>query len=133
MIEQAIVVYVNTVPAVVAALGGQKFYYARAPLNTKMPYATIKNSGGSRKRESLYITEPRDTMTIYVESEKLHEGLAIANTIRESLENYRGDMAPERDIYITCGTVRDLDGFQGSFRFIIPVYVRYRQTTTFPN
>ena len=139
MIEQALAVYLNSVPAIVTALGGQKVFYSRAPqtmtgeVAVKMPYATIKNNGGSRKRSTTFKTEPRDSLSIYIDHSKQHEGLLIADTIRAALENYRGDMPPELDTHVTCGTIRDLDGYQGSFRFIIPVYIRYRQTTVFPN
>jgi len=138
MIEQALTVYLNTLPAVTTALGGQKVFYTRAPttqtgdVSVKMPYVVIKNNGGSRKRETLLKMEARDSLTIYVEHSKQHEGLMIANTIREALENYRGNMAPEADLHITCGSIRDLDGYQGSFRFIVAIYVRYRQTAVFP-
>jgi hypothetical protein len=139
MIEQALVTYLNTIPSVITALGGQKVYYSRAPVTSvggvsvKMPYAVIRNDGGSRKRLTTFTTEPRDSLTIYVESSVQHAGLLAADTIRAALENYRGDMPPERDLHITCGTIRDLDGYQNSFRFLISVYVRYRQTTVFPN
>jgi hypothetical protein len=133
MIEQAVVVYLNTVTAVTTSLGGMKIYPHRAPANVKMPWCVVTNSGGSRDRESVFVTEPRDTLTLYVETSDFVSGRNAAETIMLALENYRGDMAPERDIHITCGTVRDLDGFQGSYKFVVPVYVRYRQTTVFPN
>lgn len=133
MIVQAVVLYLNSVPAVVTALGGQRVYYRRAPDGAKMPWCTVTNSGGSRKRESTFVTEPRDTLTLYLEHFDQFEGAQAAEAVRAALENYRGDMYPERDTHFTCGTVRDLDGFQGSYRFVIQVYVRYRQTTVFPN
>lgn len=133
MIEQAVVVYLNTVPAVIAALGGQKFYYNRAPQNVKMPFGVLSNAGGNRNRDTPFTTEARDTLDIEVESADAVAGKQACDAIMAALENYRGDMPPERDIHITCGTVRDLDGFQGSFRFIFAAYVRYRQTTVFPN
>jgi hypothetical protein len=134
MIEQAVVVYLNSDAAVLSAFGGTgKVYPHRAPASIKMPWCVVTNSGGSRKRESLYVMEPRDTLTLYVESMDYVGGLNLANTILHALENYRGDMPPERDIHITCGTIRDLDGFQGSYRFVVPVYVRYRQIAVFPN
>jgi hypothetical protein len=132
MIEQAVVVYLNTVPAVTAALGGMRVWPHRAPADVKMPWCVVTNSGGSRVRESTFVTEPRDTLTLYVESANYVSGLNAANTILLALENYRGDLPPERDIHITCGTIRDLDGSQGSYKFVVPVYVRYRQTTVFP-
>jgi len=133
MIEQAVTVYLNTVPAVVTAFGGQKVFYTRAPAGAQLPWCTVTNSGGSRKRESTFVTEPRDTLTLYVEHYDQFLGLAAADAVRAALENYRGDMYPERDTHFTCGSIRDLDGFQGSHRFVIQVYVRYRQTTVFPN
>jgi hypothetical protein len=133
VIEQALTVYLNTVPTITACMGGMKVYPHRAPSGVKMPWCVITNSGGARRRESTFVTEPRDTLTLYVETMDYVSGLTIADTIRAALENYRGDMPPERDIFIECGTIRDLDGFGGSYKFVIPVYARYRQYTVFPH
>lgn len=139
MIEQAIVVYLNTVSSITSLLGGRKVYYNRAPQkgtdgkDVKMPYAIVSNAGGSRKRDTPLTTEARDTLDIEVESADCVAGKILCDTILAALENYRGDMSPERDMHITCGSIRDLDGFQGSYRFIFAAYIRYRQTTVFPN
>lgn len=136
MIEQAVVEYLNTVTALTTLLGGQKIYYRRVPPSTvpiKMPWVIVTNSGGPRNRDTQVSTEGRDTLTIYVEHNNPITGRAIAEAILRALENYRGDMVPERDVDVRCGSVRDLDGFQGSFKFIVPVYIRYRQTTAFPS
>jgi hypothetical protein len=138
MIEQAIVEYLNTVTALTTLLGGQKIYYRRVPplsgtATIKMPWVIVTNSGGRRTRDTQVSTEGRDTLTIYVEHNNPITGRAIAEAVLRALENYRGDMSPERDLDIRCGSVRDLDGFQGSFKFIVTAYIRYRQTTAFPS
>jgi hypothetical protein len=133
MIEQAVVVWLNSVAAVTTALGGAKVYYHRAPTNMKMPWVVITNSGGSRDRITQAFTEARDTLTIYVEAENAISGRVIAEKVRQALENYRGDMAPMHDVFIECDSIRDLDGFNTSFRYIIAAYVRYRETTAYPN
>lgn len=137
MIEQAMVSYLNSVPEIVTALGGQKVYFRRVTANeenpVKMPWCIITNSGGSRKRQTLNKMEPRDTLTLDIYHYDQFMGREAAEVILRALENYRGDMPPEQDLHVTCGTIRDLDAYQDSYRFVLPVYVRYRQTITFPN
>ena len=138
MIEEAVVVYLNTVTAITTALGGQKVYYNSADPDpatgkpVKMPYVIVSNAGGSRKRESVYVTEPRDTLDIDVYSADKIKGKRLADTVLLALENYRGDMPPERDTHFTCGSIRDLTAWQAGYRFNFATYVRYRQATVFP-
>lgn len=140
MIEQAIVRYLNADAPLVALLGGTKIYYGRGPLvgsppmPPKMPYVVVKNSGGMRERVTQMYTDINDTLTIYVEAGDGQQflGRDIAERILVVLENYRGDMAPELDLHIRCGSIRDLDGYQNSYRFIVTAYVLYKQTTAFP-
>ena len=139
-IEQAICTYLNGHTPVTALLGDRKVFYSRVPQSpqsgaptVKMPWVVVSNVGGGRKKDSAITTEARDTLEIYVDDVSFIHGQQIAEAIRLALEHYRGDMAPERDLWVEVDTPRDLDGFQGACRFIIAVYVRYRQTTTRPN
>lgn len=134
MIEQAIVTYLNRTPAVTSVLGGEKVYYGRAPSTVKMPYVTVRNSGGMRERITHHYTDTEDTLTIYVDAaaDKQFIGRDIAEAVKNALENYRGDMYPEEDLNIRCGSIRDLDGYQSSFRYIVTAYVRYKEVTAFP-
>lgn len=139
-IEQAICTYLNGLTSVTDLLGGRKIYFSRVPQSpqtgqpsVKMPWAVVSNVGGGRKKDSAITTEARDTLEIYVDHNDFIQAQRIAEAIRLALEHYRGDMPPERDLWVEVDTPRDLDGFQGACRFIIAVYVRYRQTTTRPN
>lgn len=133
MIEEAVVRYLNANTSVTTPLGGTKIYYGRSPSTVKMPYVTVRNSGGNRDRITQYYTDADDILTIYVEAISQFNGRAIAEAIMRALENYRGDMDPEKDLYVRCGSIRDLDGFQSTYRFIIPVYIRYKEITQFPS
>jgi hypothetical protein len=139
VIEQAVLLYLNSHSGVLASLGGQaKVYYARAPKDINgvavtMPWVVVRNSGGMRNRVTQTITDTEDTSTIYVEDSNQFRGRAIAEAVLTALENYRGDMAPELDVHIRCGSIRDLDGWQNSFRYIVTAYVLYKKTTVFPN
>ena len=139
-IEQAVCVYLNNLTTLTNFLGGRKVYFSRVPQDpqsgvptVKMPWVVVTNAGGGRLKDSGITTEARDTLQIYVEDTSYIHGQQIAEAIRRALEFYRGDMAPERDTFFEVDTPRDLDGFQGACRFIVAVYVRYRQTTTSPN
>jgi hypothetical protein len=118
---------------ILAALGSAKVYYRRAAEETKMPFVVVVNSGGMRERITQIYTDMQDTLTIYVEDSKQFRGRDIAEAVLRALENYRGDMSPESDLHIRCGSIRDLDGFQSTFRYIITAYVRYKETTKFPS
>jgi hypothetical protein len=133
MIEQAIVSYLNNNAAVTTALGGKKVYYRRVPPTIKMPWVAVTNSGGMRNRITKTITDTLDTLTIYVEDSNQFRGREIAEAVMRALENYRGDMSPEKDLHIRCGSIRDLDGWQDAFKYIVTAYVLYKETTQFPN
>jgi hypothetical protein len=133
VIEQAIVNYLNSNSDVLTALGGAKVYYRRAADKITMPYVVVTNSGGMRTRITQMYTDTQDTLTIYVEDSKQFRGREIAEAVMRALENYRGDMSPELDLHIRCGSIRDLDGFNSTFRYIVTAYVRYKETTRFPN
>lgn len=133
MIEQAIVSYLNSDTALTTLLGGTKVYYGRADEKVKMPFVTVRNSGGMRERITQTYTDTQDTLTIYIDDAKQFRGRDIAEAVLRALENYRGNMNPELDLHIRCGSIRDLDGFQSTYRFIVTAYVRYKETTRFPS
>ncbi len=133
MIEQAIVVYLNSNADVLNALGGAKVYYRRAGSKILMPYVTVTNSGGMRNRITKIYTDTQDTLTIYVDDSDQFRGREIAEAVMRALENYRGNMNPELDLHIRCGSIRDLDGYQSTFRYIVTAYVRYKELTEFPS
>ena len=133
MIEQALVDYLNSQVSITSLIGGSKVYYSRAPSKAVMPFITIKNAGGPRKKVTQYYTDADDTVTVYVDASNQFNGRAIAEAIMRALENYRGDMYPAQDVHITLGSIRDLDGFQGTYRFILPVSILYKEITQFPS
>jgi hypothetical protein len=134
MIEQGLLTYLLQVPAV-SALVGNKIYYRRAPSTVKMPWVIITNSGGMRSKLSMDVSgysEAVDTLTLYVDTMSQFEGKAIADAVLAAVENYRGDMSPALDTHFRAGSVRDLDGYNGAFRFLLTFYVRYKYDTVTP-
>lgn len=149
MIENGIISWLVADTALIAELGGESIYLHSAPTTTgadgaiipdatKMPWVIITNSGGKRKKDSSITTEERDTLTLYVDAAQRQFALLLANMVVARLDNYRGNLynlygeVEERDTFIECDPPRDIDGFQGSVRYVIAVYVRFRRTTNYP-
>jgi hypothetical protein len=130
--------YLLSIPAVNTITGG-KIYYRRAPTTAKMPWVIITNSGGMRSRVTLGggteagWTEVEDTLTLYVDSVDQFKCKDIAQRIMQAVENYRGAMGAEKDLLIRTGSVRDLDGYQGTFRQLLTLYVKYWVDTNVPS
>ena len=132
MIEKSVLTYLLSIPAVNTITGG-KIFYRRAPKTAVLPWVLITNSGGMRKRMTLATTGrmiAEDTLTIYVESADQFKGRDIAERILVALENYRGDMGDEQDLWVRMGSIRDLDGWNGTFRFLLTCYVEYTKPAT---
>jgi hypothetical protein len=134
LIEQSIMQYLLSIPEIATMTGG-KIFYRRAPSKATMPWVIITNAGGLRERltqggqTSPGWTEPFDTLMIYVESQEQFRGRDIAERVRKALENYRGDMGDTKDITIKTQTIRDLDGWQGSFRYLLMFHIKYIEVT----
>lgn len=138
MIERDIVNYLLSIADINTAVKGNIFY-RRAKTKAVMPWIVVTNNGGNRypmtqgfSPTSPGKTKPKDTLSIYVESMEQFKGRDIANRVEQALDRYRGDMGDTKDAYITTGTIRDLDGWQGSFRFLITVYAEYVIPTNVP-
>ena len=138
MIEKSVLTYLLSIPAVNTITSG-KIYYRRAPKTAVLPWVTITNSGGMRNRMttggqvSNGRTRITDTLTIYVDSSNQFQGKDITDRILQALENYRGPMGDEDDVIIRAGSPRDLDGWNGSFRYLLTFYVDYLIDTTIAN
>lgn len=134
MIDESIVAYLASVPAI-ASLVPSKVFYVRAAVTAKMPWVCVLNSGGMPKKltqgDNGY-TEFDDTLTIYVDSENQFAGKRIVDAVFRALHNYRGDMGSVQDSFIRCGTPRPYEGWGTSYRYILPVYAKYRLNTTVP-
>ena len=136
MIEKSLMTYLLNNTALNTALGG-KIYYRRAPTTAKMPWLVITNSGGMRLRRTMGGTNDtgwskvKDTLTLYVDHTDQFKGKDITDMVVAAVENYRGDMGTEKDLFIRCESPRDLDGYQGTFRYHIPLHVDYWFKTTF--
>jgi hypothetical protein len=130
--------YLLSIPAVNTITGG-KIYYRRAPTTAKMPWVIVTNSGGMRARSTLGgkndlgKTLVTDTLTLYVDSVDQFKGKDITDRIIKALENYRGDMGAEKDLFIRSGTPRDLDGYNGTFRQLITLYIEYWMDSNIPS
>lgn len=143
-IERAVVAYLQSefaASSTWASVIGSKVYYRRPPQTTKLPWVRVTNSGGMRNimtQGPNGSTETQDVLTIYVEDDQQFRGRQIADFVVAALENYRGDMPPTGtayayDTHFRSGTVRDLDGFQDTFVYLLSIYVRYRFPTAFPS
>lgn len=132
MTEKALVFYLSLHPIVGPLLGRQIFYHS-PPVAVKMPWLIVTNEGGMPKRLTVEKwTEETETLTLYVDSEDQFWARETADAIILAVNNYRGDMLPVQDAYFRTGTPRDLDNYQGSFRCMIPVYVKHKYETTHP-
>lgn len=131
MIERDLVNYLLSIPAINTAVKGNIFY-SRAKSDVSMPWIVIQNTGGSRRSLTVQKTEPRDTISIYVEGKEQFKTRDIANLVEKALDRYRGDMGDSKDLFITTATIRDLDGWQGSFRYFMTAYVQYIIPTNVP-
>jgi len=143
-IERAVVSYLLSYFAAsptLASVIGTRIYYRRPPQTTKLPWIRVTNSGGMRNiltQGPNGSTEVQDVLTIYVDDDQQFRGKQIADAVVAALENYRGDMpstgtAYAYDTHFRMGTVRDLDGFQDAYTYLLSVYVRYRFPTAFPS
>jgi hypothetical protein len=146
IIEQSVITYLRS-DTQLASMVGDHIYYHRVPTDNvdsagtkvKMPWVVVTNSGGMPERLTrgsltyTGLTEAYDTLTIYVDDMQQLRGAQITQRVEDLLRNYRGNMLPARDTHFRAGTTRDLDGYQGNFRYLISVYVRYLFDTDFPN
>jgi hypothetical protein len=102
-------------------------------VDAKMPWIIIVNEGGMPKRITMSKwTEETETLTAYVDSEDQFFAREVGQDIINALNNFRGDMDPVHDAYFRTGTPRDLDNYQGSFRCMVPIYVRHKYETNHP-
>lgn len=132
MTEKALLFYLTAHPVVGPKLNGQ-IYYHSAPVDAKMPWIIIQNSGGMPKALTMWKwTEETETLAVYVDSEDQFFAREVAQDIIEAVHNYRGDMEPVLDSHWRCGTPRDLDNYQGSFRCMVTVYVTHKYETNHP-
>ena len=134
MIEKAFMEYLMSIPDLYTMVGG-KIYYRQAPSTVQYPWVVITNSGGMRKKETQvdFYSSATDTLTLYVDDNDLFRGKQIADRIVQAVENFRGIFQGYPDTWIRCGTVRDLTGWQGSFRQLLTIYIQYRIDTNVPS
>lgn len=137
MIEQGIMARLRATTAVTDLVGTNIFYH-QAPKDAVFPWVIIQNSGGSKTKIGLAnssncLTDNRDTVQIYVDDDKQFRGREIAVEVQKALNNYRGNLAPANDVHLTSDTIRDLDGWNDTFRYIFPIYARYLENTNIPS
>lgn len=124
MIEQSILNYLIALPAI-QALVGNKVYYHRAAEDAKMPYVIISTIGGVRPWITQVVKEGDYSIRVFVDDTKQFRGRSIADAVVDALEDFRGDMLPAKDVFITCEAITDLDGANGAFRYAITFRVRF--------
>lgn len=124
MIEQSIISYLVSLPAI-QTLVGNKVYYHRAASDAKMPYVVISTIGGTRPWITQVVKEGDYSIRVFVDDDKQFRGREIADAVITALEDFRGDMLPARDVFITCEAITDLDGANGAFRYAITFRVRF--------
>jgi hypothetical protein len=127
MIEKSIMDYLLANVPIKTKLAS-KIYYSGVPVGAKLPYVMIRNAGGMRKlmTQAGSDTIVDDTISIYVDSTSQFEAKDIADMIVALLDNYRGNIGLETDAFLRCGSPRDLNGFQGTYRNMVTVYCNYR-------
>lgn len=125
MIEKSVIEYLLSIPDVKTLFKGQ-IYYRSAATSAKLPWGIVSNAGGGRKRiTQAGRSEAFDTLLLYVDTADQFAGRSMAERLLQALENYRGNMGTEKDLVVTCESIRDLNGWQGNYRFILPVHIRY--------
>jgi hypothetical protein len=102
VIEQAVVTYIKADPQI-TVLVGNRVYYHRAPTSDT-------DSKGNK------VVMPWIVVT---NSGGMPERLTRGDPLQPGMTE-------------TYGTTRDLDGYQGSFRYLVTAYVRYTFPTNFP-
>lgn len=133
MIEKSILNQLLSNSTLISLLGGSKIYPYRVAANAKMPWVVLHIvSGGTRKRITEKFTEGKDTVLVYVDADNFLTGRNIAEECLRTIENFRGDMSDSNDVYLTCSSIRDIDGYAGSYRFLFDVSARYKEDTEFP-
>lgn len=123
MIEQAITNYISSSPVATNVDG--KVYWFRAPKDVTMPWIVVGSAKGP-EFEAASKQEADVEIMIYVDDMALVQGRTTAQAVHNLLQNFRGEMAPESDLWITCGQVVTLDGPTGGYRFVVPVRIQYR-------
>lgn len=132
MTEKALLFYLTSHPIVGPKLAGQ-IYFHSAPVGAKMPWCIIQNSGGMPKPLTMQEwTEESETLAVYIDSEDQFFAREVGEDVVKAVHNYRGDMGDIKDSHWRCGTPRDLDNYQGSFRCMITVYVKHKYETNYP-
>jgi hypothetical protein len=125
MIEKSVIEYLLAIPDIKTMFKGQ-IYYRASPPTAKLPWCVVSNAGGGRNKiTQTGLSEAFDTLLIYVDTADQFVGRSMAERLMQALENYRGKMGTERDLIVTCESIRDLNGWQGNFRYILPVHIKY--------
>jgi len=124
MIEQSILNYLLGLPAI-QALVGNKVYYHRAADDVKMPYVVVSTIGGVRPWITQVVKEGDYDIRVFVDDTKQFRGRSIAEAVVTALEDFRGDMLPAKDVFITCEPITDLAGANGAYRYAITFRVRF--------
>ena len=133
MIEKSILNQLLNDSTLLTLLGGNKIYPYRVASTAKMPWVVVKLApGGTRSRITEKFTEGEDVVVVYIDAQNFLSGRNIAEQCLRTLENFRGDMSDSLDVHLTCSSIRDIDGYAGSFRFLFDVSARYKEVTTYP-
>jgi len=132
MIEKSILNHLLSSPTVTGVVSN-KIYPYRAASSAIMPWVVVKLSpGGIRERMTEKFTRCEDSVMVYVDSDNFLTGRTLAENCLRALENFRGDMSDSEDVHLTCSSIRDLDGYGGSYRFLFDVMALYKEVTTYP-
>lgn len=124
MIEQALLNYVTS--STVGTSVSSQVYYSRVPSGVTMPWIYFKVADTQETRITQYNKMEADVLiNFFVEDSNQFRGRETAEALKLLLQNFRGDMTPEKDILIRCEGIRDQDGPLAAFSYIIPTRVVY--------
>jgi hypothetical protein len=133
MIEDSICIYLLNNSNVITELGNNHIFFDRAPVKVKTPWIVVDTrQGGVRGRISRKYVEPKQTLSIVIETDDAVTSRQIGEAVRKALDFYRGDMYGTRDIYLRCGTPYMSDGMLDVLQCIVPVSISFLEEITYP-
>ncbi len=130
MIEQGLLTFVSASAVGISVEG--KVYYHRVPSDIKLPWIRFSAAGGPETKITQMGKIEADVDFLFVvDDDQQFRGRAIVEDLKALLQNYRGNLPPERDALITCSAIKDIDGPNGVFSYVLPVRVRYDYYDTY--
>jgi len=117
MISKDLLTYYRSKADILTVLGSSNVFLHKAPSSAVMPWIIIEiPNPGKRNRLTVKFINPKTIMHIHADAEDQFDSMAIAETVLNYTDFYRGDMYDSKDLYLRCSIIYTMDGFSGSTR-----------------